>query len=302
MKLRNLFRTRAIAGAVGLAAALAAGSASAGINWGPNVTLFEDDDLDFLIQANGETDGILRPGDILVSILELNTANSVNITPSELTGVAVIQLLGYADLDGLGGANDMVFGPAAAGFNAITGANVAGGGAGGPAMVSFWLDPSNDLAITAGNVIGGSESCQTLAQCLTQSTNGNPWLTAGFGDAADFWVALNANPDTNIVLAGSPANEFGAVNTGMSILDNQTGQNLKLNSFSCAPLCGGDQKVDLLAGGSIKGGDNGGQNNGEWIATSDFDMVLARQVPAPGTLALLGLGVLGLTSARRRKS
>ena len=115
MKLRNLFRTRAIAGAVGLAAALAAGSASAGINWGPNVTLFEDDDLDFLIQANGETDGILRPGDILVSILELNTANSVNITPSELTGVAVIQLLGYADLDGLGGANDMVFGPAAAG-------------------------------------------------------------------------------------------------------------------------------------------------------------------------------------------
>jgi hypothetical protein len=302
MKLRNMFKTRAIAGAVGLAAALAAGSASAGINWGPTDTLFEDDDLDFLIQANGETDGILRPGDILVSILELNTANAVNITPAELTGVAVIQLLGYADIDGIGGLNDMVFGPAAAGFNAITGANVVGGGAGGSAMVSFWLDPSNDLAITAGNVIGGTETCQTLAGCLAQSTNGNAWLTAGIGELADFWVALNANPDTNFVRAGNPANEFGAVNTGLSILDNQTGQNLKLNSFSCAPLCGGDQLNDLTAGGSVKGGANGGQNGGQWIATSDFDMTLAREVPAPGTLALLGLGMLGLTSARRRKS
>jgi hypothetical protein len=301
MNLKNICNIRALAGAMGLAAAMLASSASAGINWGSPITLFEDDDLDFLIEANGETDGILSEGDVLVAILELNTANGSIIGPQELTGLAVIEVLGFADLDGQGGANDIIFGPASLGFNAITGLNVVGGGAGEGAIVSFWLDPTPDLVIDAGAINNGTETCQDMMTCIAQASDGNAWLTAGFAEAADFWVALNANTNTNFVFASPSVFEFGAVNTGLSILDNQTGQNLALDSFVCAPICGGDGSVDLIAGGSVKGGANGGANGGEWIATSDFDMQLAVEMPAPGTLALLGLGLLGLGSARRRK-
>lgn len=300
MSFKNLFNIKAAAGAFGLVAAMAAGSASAAINWGIPYTFFEDDDLDFLIQANGETDGILRVGDILVSVLELNDANGVGIAPEELTGVAVIEILAIADIDG-NGVLDIIFGPATAGFNAITGVDIgADGNAGGSAMVAFYLDPTPNLKIDAGAVIAGTETCQTMAGCIAQATDGNAWLTLGIEEASDYWVALNAALDTNVVKAGNPAIEYGTVNTGLSILDNQTGVPLLEEQFSCAPLCGGDGTNDIQASGSVKGGFNGGANGGEWIATSDFDMIVAR-VPVPGTLALMGLGLLGLGSARRRK-
>ena len=62
MNIKKLFNVRAVAGALGLVAACAASSVSAGINWGDPITLFEDDDLDFLIQANGETGKIMFVG------------------------------------------------------------------------------------------------------------------------------------------------------------------------------------------------------------------------------------------------
>lgn len=302
MSFKNIFSAKAIAGAIGLTAALAAGSASAGINWGTPLTLFEDDDLDFLIQTGGETDGIIREGDILVAILEFNTANGVDITNDELTGIAVIEVIAFTDLDGVGGDNDIVFGPATDGFNAVTGLNVTGGGAGEGAMIAFWEDPSEDLVIDAGSILAGTESCQDLTTCINQASNGDDWLTLGFAaDPDNFWVALNAETDTNIVAGAPLVNEFAAVNTALSILDNQTGQELILDSISCAPLCGaGNGLADFVAGGSVKGGGGGGQNGGEWTATSDFDAILAR-VPVPGTVALLGLGLLGLGATRRRQ-
>lgn len=302
MSFKSIFSAKAVAGALGLTALLAAGSASAGINWGTPNTLFEDDDLDFLIEDPNEADGILSEGDILVAILEFNSANGVAITGDELTSIAVIEIIAITDLNGNGIDNDIVFGPATDGFNAVTGLNVTDGGAGEGAMIAFWEDPSEDLVIDAGSILAGNESCQDLNTCIAQASNGDDWLTVGFGgDPDEFWVALNAQLNTNIVQAAPLPFEFANVVTGLSILDNQTGQELILDSLDCTPLCGaGNGMVDFIAGGSVKGGGGGGENGGEWTATSDFDAVLAR-IPVPGTVALFGLGLLGLGATRRRK-
>lgn len=295
--------------AVGLGLAMVAGSASADINWGSPFTLFEDDNVDFHFDAQGniKQNGLLEVGDVLSAVLELNTANGAVITPPELTGLAIVELVARVDVNGNGQLDD-IFAPASLGFDffsnvlGATGAPLANGAgaAGSGAMVAFWLDNSEDLTIDAGSVVGGTTSCTTYAGCVGQATNGDEWLVAGFtGDADEVWIVLDAPSDVSGIDGALPSEEFGALNAGLGVITNSTGRDIR--DISCGSFCGpgGDGLVDISASGSIKGGGESFTQS-EWFATSDFDMLI-NAVPVPGSLLLMGVGLLGLGGLSRRR-
>ena len=313
MKTRRKGILKPFAAAAGLGLAMAASSASAAINWG-DFTLFEDDDVDFHMDAQGnlKVDQTIDIGDVLAAVLELNTANGSAISPpEELTGLSIIQLVARIDLDGNGTPDD-IFAPAALGFDfyadalgATAPALSAGGGAGEGAMVAFWVDPAQDLVIDAGAVVGGTTSCTTYAGCVAQATNGTEWMVTGFtGDPDEGWVVLNPlqGISTGVIDVANPSQSFGTLNTGQGIIVDGTAVNLAQNALSCGVLCGpgGDGFVDVFASGSVKGGGETFTAS-DWFATSDFDMTLAREIPVPGTMLLMGLGLLGMGSMSRRK-
>ena len=293
-----------LAAAIGLGLAMAAGTASAGVNWSYPETLFEDDDVDFLIKGAGNTQaGIIEEGDLLYAVVELTDSAGSEIQPEELTGLSIIEV-GSIIPSGLPGIATIIFQPPTLGFDFYSGAAPlpdGAGAAGGGAMVAYYLDDTPELDISADKIVAGSPSCTTLALCTAQASDGDIWMVAGFdGDPDEYWVAPGAQLTTDVVNVGDPANRFGLFNAGLSVIVNQTGKKLVLNDLDCGVFCGagGDGKVDNIGSGNINGG---GENiiPSEWFATSDFDMTL-KAVPTPGTLALFGVGLLGLGRMSRR--
>lgn len=308
--------------ALGVSAALVAGSATASVTWNNDgTTLFEDDDIDFVWEV---VDGVLQPdsnnqidlGDVLISVVEFHDANGGPVLPEELSGVVAGQVIDITAIGG--GLANFTFGVYEGGLNEIlalgsTDQTVTGGEAGGGALGAIWLSDSPNLDIAADDITGGTVSCTSLSQCIDQAVDGSLWQVDGFtgedGAAAgdEFWFAPAGLTDTTIALDTEPAIELSSFNGGASILYNGTGQELAYNSISCFPFCGtgagADGMVDVILGGSVKGGKglSAGLISDGAFASSDFDMQKRSVVPEPSTLALLAAGFLGVSAANRRR-
>jgi hypothetical protein len=302
-------KLRVLTGAI-LAAAM--GSTSAAI------ISFEDDDLDFHLRP--DANGVLQPvapdfvngtalldNDVLIAVLEYNTANGVPFEPGqELTGVAVIQ----AQVTGAGAFN---FVPFAGGFNAAVntfgtnGIAVTEGQAGGGAMFALWLDPApTDLDVDGSLVnTAGGFSCGTLGACLDQASNGVLFEVDGFEDGDNsYWTALSTTADPTEILLGEVTDIFGFFNAGLSILDAAAS-----GADTDEPFVGDLGPIDVLLSGTINGG---GFN--QWVNTAQRDTLVAsgfvattdnqlqKSIPTPAPLAMLGAGLLGLRLARRRRA
>lgn len=242
-----------------------------------------------------KTTGLLAAGDVVITIVRIDNVNgtATNTTGEELTGLVVTEITSLDDGTVAAGACagsgcTVNFGAVSeATFLALTGIDVSGMGAAADTVTGlFFTDGAENLDM---------QNPLTAGALATDGT-----LVAGINFAGnDFFQGTNVNTnldDYNTAAADSGL--WGAVtgNTigGLSVFYWGLGGSVLQDGMTVGGI--GGTKHDIRITGTVMFGDN---NTGFAVQDrSDFNL---RIIPEPGTLGILGMGLLGLAATGRRR-
>jgi hypothetical protein len=323
MKTRISLSTSALA----LTFALASSGAMAAFTLNPNgQNSFEDDFYELLNNVDNSFDVPAPPGtglptmttgDTLRGIFDFPIINGFPAGDPELVGIFEIEILsavatGNTSPQGLP-LYDFTFGAVTAG-NALLDGSISDG------QTAVWIynpNTGDDFPILDGGI--GGDACDTMAECEALVSgapgggNASLWATFGFtGDSDEVWAANEAPNIPDAFQTVSITTNIGGFSMALSNIINNTGFDILPHMYDCTVFdCGsGDNMIDWSGTGEVGGteeihaGPNHTYGDGVFPYSVGGDIQVridTQAVPAPVTLALLGVGLLGMGVTRRRK-